>query len=66
MGENAEETLTFTNITEVDCKVYGKVIEKFDIFFKVRKNVIFERAWFNLRCQGEGESLNSLLLACTV
>ena len=35
MGEDAEETLTSTNITEVDRKVYTKVIEKFDELFKV-------------------------------
>ena len=44
MGEDAEETLTSTNITEVYHKVYAKVIEKFGEFFKVRKNIIFECA----------------------
>ena len=46
MRENAKETLTSINITEVDCKVYTKVIETFDEFFKVRKNIIFEHAHF--------------------
>ena len=32
-------------------KVYQTVLDKFDQFFKVRKNVIFERAKFNRRCQ---------------
>ena len=36
-------------------KDYDAVIKKFDAFFKVRKNVIFERARFNSRCQKEGE-----------
>ena len=61
MGEDAEETLTSTTITEVDRKVYAKVIEKFDKFFKVRKNIIFELARFNLRCQGEGESIEQFI-----
>ena len=41
MGEDAEETLTSTNITEEDRKEYARVVRKFDEFFKVRKNVIF-------------------------
>ena len=35
MGEDAEETLTSNNITEVDHKVYAKVIEMLDEFFEV-------------------------------
>ena len=37
------------------------VIEKFDTFFKVRKNFIFERARFNQRCQTEGESVEQFI-----
>ena len=36
--------LTSTNITEEDKKLFSKVMEKFYEFFKVRHNVIFERA----------------------
>ena len=61
MGEDAEETLTSTNITEEDRKEYARVVRKFDEFFKVRKNVIFERAQFNLRCQAEGESIEQFI-----
>ena len=49
MGEEAEDTLLSTKISD-DKKEYDKVIAKFDSFFKVRKNVIFERARFNRRC----------------
>ena len=42
---------------------YTKVITKFDEFFKVRKNIIFECAWFNLRCQGEGESIEHFIIS---
>ena len=58
MGEDAEETLTSTNITEEDRKEYARVVSE---FFKVRKNVIFERARFNLRCQAEGESIEQFI-----
>ena len=47
LGEEVESVLIFTNITEEERKDYSKVIEKFDSFFKVRRNVIFERARFS-------------------
>ena len=47
MGEGATAVLASTNITAEERKVYLKVIEKFDAFFRVRRNVIFERAQFN-------------------
>ena len=56
MGKNADNVLTSTNISGDDRKKYKSVIEKFDAFFKVRRNVIFERAKFNRRNQLPGES----------
>ena len=47
MGEGAAAVLASTNITAEERKVYLKVVEMFDAFFRVRKNVIFERARFN-------------------
>ena len=44
VGEEAEDVLTSTNITAQNRKKYDKVLGKFDDFFKVRKNVIDERA----------------------
>ena len=44
LGEEAESVLISTNITEEEQKDYSKVIEKFDSFFKVCRNVVFERA----------------------
>ena len=61
MGEEAEDILRSTNITEDERKVYDSVINKFDQFFKVRKNVIFERAKFNRRCQGDTESAEQFI-----
>ena len=48
--------LSSTKISTEDAKKYDKVIGKFDEHFKVRKNVIFERARFNKRDQLEGET----------
>ena len=56
VGEEAEAVLTSTGITEDERKVYATVLAKFDGYFKVRRNVIFERARFNRRNQEEGET----------
>ena len=51
LGEEAEDILTSTNISDEDRKSYTSVLGKFDGFFKIRKNVIIERAKFNKRSQ---------------
>ena len=63
LGEEADDVLTSTNITEGDHKKYGEVMAKLDKFFKVRRNVILERARFNHRCQREGESAEQYITA---
>ena len=61
MGEAAEDTLSSTNISSEDRKKYESVMAKFDTFFNVRKNVIFERARFNCRRQGPNESIEQFI-----
>ena len=61
MGENAEDILASTNIPDDDRKQYASVVKQFDDFFKVRKNVIFERARFNRRCQAAGETAEQFI-----
>ena len=56
LGEEAEATPTSTEATDNDHKDYSKVIEKFDAFLNVRKNVIIRQARFNDQCQQDGES----------
>ena len=63
LGEEAEAVLESTDITSDDRKRYDKVIEKLDAFFKVRKNVVFERAQFNRRKQLEGEPAEQYIIA---
>ena len=53
--------LTSTNITDDDRKKYSVVLAKFDSHFKVRKNVIFERAHLNRREQEEGETVEHFI-----
>ncbi len=46
-----------SEISHEDKKVLDSVITKYDAHFKVRKNLIFERACFNRRQQEKGESI---------
>ena len=39
LGEEAEEVLNATRITEEEKKKYQRVIEQFDAYFQVRRNV---------------------------
>ena len=43
-------------------KKIGKSTTKFDSFFNVRRNVIYERACFNRRDQLEGESTEQYIM----
>ena len=60
LGDDAEEILDTTRITSED-KKYSKVLDAFDDYFKVRKNIIFERACFNKRCQLPNESVDQFI-----
>ena len=61
LGEEADDVLTSTNITAENRKKFADVLQKFDEFFKVRKNVIFERARFNQRSQEETETAEQFI-----
>ena len=62
MGEEAESVLSSTGISDADREKYDAVKAKFDAFFKIRRNVIFERAKFNRRAQLEGESVEQFIM----
>lgn len=47
--QEAESVLASTNVTADGGKDYEAIVQKFEGFFKVRRNVIFERARFNWR-----------------
>ena len=51
LGEQADDVLSSTGISEENRKKYSEVMTKFDDYFKIRRNVIFERARFNRRNQ---------------
>ena len=61
MEEDAEDTLSSMKPTEDKHTDYDQVLEKFDTFFKVRKNLIFERAHFNKCSQQDDESVEQFI-----
>ena len=62
LEEEAESILKSTKITEEETKNYETVLEKFDGLFQVRRNILFERAHFNRRCQLPGESMEEYIV----
>lgn len=62
MGEESESVLSSTDIKDDERSVYRTVMEKLDAFFKVRRNVIFERARFNRRIQQPGETAEQYIM----
>ena len=57
MSKEAESVLVSTNVTADQQSKYSNVMGKFDSYFDVRRNIIFERARINSRAKKEGESV---------
>ena len=57
LGRKAESILLMFALSAEDAKKYQTVRDKFNAYFVVRRNVIYERARFNRRCQADGESI---------
>ena len=60
LGEDADDVLTSTNISDENRKKYTEVLAKFDGHFKVHNNVILECVQFNRRVQEDDESVEQL------
>ena len=63
LGEKAEDVLISAGATDEDRAMVDSLIKKFDAFFDDRRNVIYERARFNLRTQQPGESAEQFIIA---
>ena len=61
MGDQADSVLMSTKIATEDRLKYNSVMSKFDEYFKVRRNVILERARFNQHNQLAGESVEQYI-----
>ena len=63
LREEAEGVvLSSMTITAAEREDYDTVVAKFDAFFQVRRNVIFERARFNRRDQLQGETVEQYIM----
>ena len=62
LGKESEAVLSSTNATDEDQQCYCAILEKFDAFFRVWKDVIFERACFNCQKQLEGETTEQYIV----
>ena len=63
MGREADDIFKSFNLTNDQQKQYDGVKKKFQDHFVIRRNVIFERAKFNMRKQEEGESVDTFITA---
>ena len=62
MGDEADDILrSFTALSEDDKKKYEPVVAQFEAHFVKRRNIIFERARFNMRKQEEGEPVDAFI-----
>jgi len=61
MGDQADDILASFSLSAEESKTYGIVKSKFDNHFVKRRNVIYERAKFNMRRQREGESVDTFV-----
>ena len=49
MGDEADDVLKGLKLSDAEMKMYDKVKDGFSDFFIVKKNIVFERACFNMR-----------------
>ena len=63
MGTQADDILRSFSLSEEDKKKYGVVKAKFNSHFVKRRNIIFERAKFNMRKQEDGEPVDAFITA---
>ena len=61
MGEEADDIMISFGLTADDAKQYELVKNRFESHFIVKRNIIFERAKFNLRSQQQGESVETFI-----
>ncbi|UYV71882.1 hypothetical protein LAZ67_9000867 [Cordylochernes scorpioides] len=61
MGDKAEEILILFNLSKAQINDYKLVVSKFQDYFIGKRNVIYERAKFNRRSQGETEPVEEFI-----
>ena len=61
MSPKADDVFQSFRLSKEDGKQYKIIREKFDDYFTVRRNTIHERTKFNMRRQGETESVDEFI-----
>lgn len=61
MGQQADDIMASFDLNEEESQDYDVVKEKFESYFVVKRNVIYERAKFNSRIQGDNESVSEFI-----
>ena len=61
MGDKAEDILRSFGLKDEDKKKYKVVRDRYDAYFVKKRNVIYERAKFNLRKQEDGEPVDDFV-----
>ena len=63
MGDQADDILGSFGLSEEESSRYETVKAKFESYFVKKKNVIYERARFNMRVQEKGEAVDEFITA---
>ena len=63
MGDEADDVLRGLKLSDEDLRSYTIVREGFQSFFVVKKNIVYERARFNMRKQEENETVDAFVTA---
>lgn len=61
LGEDAEDIISTSSLSQYDQKDYEKVKSMFQDHFTKKRNIIYERVKFNLRSQRENESIEAFV-----
>jgi hypothetical protein len=61
MGDMADKILSSFGLSEEESGKYDTVKGRFEGYFVKQRNVIYERAKFNMRRQQEGESVDEFI-----
>lgn len=61
MGARADDILATFQLSETESKTYDVVLKKFKEHFQGKTNVVYERATFGRRNQGDGESIDEFV-----
>ncbi|XP_078481889.1 uncharacterized protein LOC144742712 [Ciona intestinalis] len=61
LGSKGDDILSSFHLTEQQAGSYAEIKGRFDNYFNVRRNVIYERSLFNRRYQYTGESVDDFI-----